>query len=112
MCCSKVEKVKFAETSFGSGGGIEFDENTFCDVCREGTCEEGNEIVFCDKCDLGVHQVMLLFYFETILANVFYINSYMTTHCLGFLTHMNSTNFEYNCITEFHLVRRQGARRA
>ena len=40
-----------------SADGIEYDENTLCDVCREGTCEEGNEILFCDKCDIAVHQV-------------------------------------------------------
>ncbi|ESN93343.1 hypothetical protein HELRODRAFT_194139 [Helobdella robusta] len=37
--------------------GMEYDEDTFCDVCRLPDVEEGNEMVFCDGCDVGVHQV-------------------------------------------------------
>ncbi|XP_022711059.1 PHD finger protein rhinoceros-like isoform X2 [Varroa jacobsoni] len=36
--------------------GIEFDENTQCDVCLSPDSEEGNDMVFCDACDLCVHQ--------------------------------------------------------
>ncbi|VUZ51487.1 unnamed protein product, partial [Hymenolepis diminuta] len=28
-----------------------------CDVCRDLSSEDGNEIVFCDKCNIGVHQL-------------------------------------------------------
>ncbi|XP_039256142.2 uncharacterized protein LOC120332878 [Styela clava] len=38
------------------GLGIEYDENIVCDVCRSPDCEEGNEMVFCDGCNLCVHQ--------------------------------------------------------
>lgn len=38
------------------GLGIEYDENVICDVCRSPDSEEANEMVFCDKCNICVHQ--------------------------------------------------------
>lgn len=39
------------------GLGIEYDEDVICDVCRSPDSEEGNDMVFCDKCNVCVHQV-------------------------------------------------------
>lgn len=38
------------------GLGIEYDENVICDVCRSPDSEEANEMVFCDICNICVHQ--------------------------------------------------------
>ncbi|XP_064637141.1 protein Jade-3-like [Lineus longissimus] len=38
------------------GLGIEYDENVICDVCRSPDSEDLNEMVFCDQCDICVHQ--------------------------------------------------------
>ena len=38
------------------GLGIEYDENVICDVCRSPDSEDGNEMVFCDMCNICVHQ--------------------------------------------------------
>lgn len=38
------------------GLGIEYDENVICDVCRSPDSEEANEMVFCDNCNICVHQ--------------------------------------------------------
>uniref|UniRef100_A0AAV2JFK4 Protein Jade-1 n=1 Tax=Knipowitschia caucasica TaxID=637954 RepID=A0AAV2JFK4_KNICA len=38
------------------GLGIEFDEDVVCEVCRSPDGEENNEMVFCDKCNVCVHQ--------------------------------------------------------
>ncbi|XP_041055524.1 protein Jade-3 [Carcharodon carcharias] len=38
------------------GLGIEYDEDVICDVCRSPDSEEGNEMVFCDRCNICVHQ--------------------------------------------------------
>ncbi|PIK41560.1 hypothetical protein BSL78_21587 [Apostichopus japonicus] len=38
------------------GLGIEYDEDICCAVCRAPDSEDGNEMVFCDKCDICVHQ--------------------------------------------------------
>lgn len=39
------------------GLGIEYDEDVVCDVCKSPDGEDGNEMVFCDKCNICVHQV-------------------------------------------------------
>lgn len=39
------------------GLGIEYDEDVVCDVCQSPDGEDGNEMVFCDKCNICVHQV-------------------------------------------------------
>lgn len=41
------------------GLGIEYDEDVVCDVCQSPDGEDGNEMVFCDKCNICVHQVSL-----------------------------------------------------
>lgn len=36
--------------------GIEYDEHIVCDVCQNPDGEDGNEMVFCDLCNICVHQ--------------------------------------------------------
>lgn len=36
--------------------GIEFDDHIVCDICRSPDAEDGNEMVFCDSCNICVHQ--------------------------------------------------------
>ncbi|XP_055718395.1 protein Jade-1-like isoform X2 [Salvelinus fontinalis] len=38
------------------GLGMEYDEDVVCDVCRSPDSEDNNEMVFCDKCNICVHQ--------------------------------------------------------
>lgn len=45
------------------GLGIEYDEDVVCDVCRSPEGEDGNEMVFCDKCNVCVHQVSSISHF-------------------------------------------------
>ncbi|KPP62463.1 hypothetical protein Z043_119354, partial [Scleropages formosus] len=40
----------------GGGLGIEYDEDDVRDTCRSPDSEEGNDMVFCDKCNICVHQ--------------------------------------------------------
>ena len=44
-------------TETEEGLGIEYDEDVVCDVCRSPDGEDNNEMVFCDKCNICVHQV-------------------------------------------------------
>ncbi|KAH7968091.1 hypothetical protein HPB52_005576 [Rhipicephalus sanguineus] len=52
QCYDKLQR----EIRTEQGLGIEYDEDVVCDVCRSPDSEEGNEMVFCDQCDLCVHQ--------------------------------------------------------
>ncbi|XP_077597167.1 E3 ubiquitin-protein ligase Jade-2 isoform X2 [Stigmatopora nigra] len=51
-CEEKMRQAIEAE----EGLGIEYDEDVVCDVCRSPEGEDGNEMVFCDKCNVCVHQ--------------------------------------------------------
>uniref|UniRef100_A0A336MGX5 PHD finger protein rhinoceros n=1 Tax=Culicoides sonorensis TaxID=179676 RepID=A0A336MGX5_CULSO len=51
-CWDKIQSIMKNE----EGLGIEFDENVICDVCRSPDSEEANEMVFCDNCNICVHQ--------------------------------------------------------
>ncbi|TWW75096.1 E3 ubiquitin-protein ligase [Takifugu flavidus] len=52
MCEEKMRQAIETE----EGLGIEYDEDVVCDVCRSPEGEDGNEMVFCDKCNVCVHQ--------------------------------------------------------
>ncbi|XP_047345699.1 PHD finger protein rhinoceros [Vespa velutina] len=51
-CWERIQTIVKNE----EGLGIEYDENVICDVCRSPDSEEGNEMVFCDCCNICVHQ--------------------------------------------------------
>lgn len=51
-CWDKIQAMVKSE----QGLGIEYDENVICDVCRSPDSEEANEMVFCDSCNICVHQ--------------------------------------------------------
>lgn len=51
-CYDKIQAIMKSE----DGLGIEYDENVICDVCRSPDSEEANEMVFCDNCNICVHQ--------------------------------------------------------
>ncbi|KAK8728419.1 hypothetical protein OTU49_009286, partial [Cherax quadricarinatus] len=51
-CWENIHKLLKTEESLS----IEFDEDVICDVCRSPDSEEGNEMVFCDSCNICVHQ--------------------------------------------------------
>uniref|UniRef100_A0A3B4BLM2 Uncharacterized protein n=1 Tax=Periophthalmus magnuspinnatus TaxID=409849 RepID=A0A3B4BLM2_9GOBI len=52
LCEQKMQQAIEEE----EGLGIEYDEDVVCDVCRSPEGEDGNEMVFCDKCNVCVHQ--------------------------------------------------------
>ncbi|CAL4118005.1 unnamed protein product, partial [Meganyctiphanes norvegica] len=51
-CWENIHKLLKTEES----QNMEFDEDVICDVCRSPDSEEGNEMVFCDSCNICVHQ--------------------------------------------------------
>ncbi|XP_023215571.1 protein Jade-1-like isoform X1 [Centruroides sculpturatus] len=52
QCYDNLQEVIKTE----EGLGIEYDDDVICDVCRSPDSEEGNEMVFCDACNICVHQ--------------------------------------------------------
>jgi protein Jade-1 len=38
------------------GLGIQYEEDVVCDVCQSPDGDDGNEMVFCDKCNICVYQ--------------------------------------------------------
>ena len=53
---SSLENRTRRDEKTEEGLGIEYDENVICDVCRSPDSEEANEMVFCDSCNICVHQ--------------------------------------------------------
>ncbi|XP_052283046.1 protein Jade-1-like [Dreissena polymorpha] len=51
-CHDKMETKKKTE----EGLGIEYDEDIVCEICQSPESEDTNEMVFCDGCDICVHQ--------------------------------------------------------
>lgn len=39
-----------------SSSHCETSEDEVCDVCRDGGYTDDNQILFCDSCDIAVHQ--------------------------------------------------------
>ena len=55
-CHENMEIKKKTE----EGLGIEYDEDIVCEICRSPDSEDSNEMVFCDGCDICVHQVLII----------------------------------------------------
>ncbi|XP_060564913.1 LOW QUALITY PROTEIN: protein Jade-3-like [Ruditapes philippinarum] len=52
QCHENMETKKKTE----EGLGIEYDEDIVCEICQSPDSEDTNEMVFCDGCDICVHQ--------------------------------------------------------
>ena len=54
--CSKPSIILQSVFSRLLAAGIEFDDEIACNVCFALDGEDGNEMIFCDACDVCVHQ--------------------------------------------------------
>lgn len=77
----KIQAIMKSE----EGLGIEYDENVICDVCRSPDSEDGNEMVFCDSCNICVHQAC---YGITVIPDGTYDDGeWMAANCDRFALH-------------------------
>jgi hypothetical protein len=57
MIIDRLEKESFQQDSLNANT-VPHDaaEHVNCCICNDGTSDDTNQIVFCDGCDIGVHQ--------------------------------------------------------
>ncbi|VDM06767.1 unnamed protein product [Wuchereria bancrofti] len=56
-CCQAIHSDLLSPVASPiASADAEFDENVCCDICRQPDYEEDDKIIFCDGCNVGVHQ--------------------------------------------------------
>ncbi len=57
MLMDRFEKEAFFQSqTSGKDNGPPIDEDAVCSICMDGECQNSNVILFCDMCNLAVHQ--------------------------------------------------------
>lgn len=57
LLMDRLEKESFFQAqSSGRDSGVPIDEDAVCCICMDGECQNSNVILFCDMCNLAVHQ--------------------------------------------------------
>lgn len=58
LLMDRLEKESYFQSqSSGRDLGPPIDEDAVCAICNDGECQNSNAILFCDMCNLAVHQV-------------------------------------------------------
>ncbi|KAK4301931.1 hypothetical protein Pmani_025958 [Petrolisthes manimaculis] len=57
LLMDRLEKESFFQAQCsGRDSGVPIDEDAVCCICMDGECQNSNVILFCDMCNLAVHQ--------------------------------------------------------
>ncbi|XP_020284724.1 peregrin isoform X1 [Pseudomyrmex gracilis] len=56
LLMDRLEKESYFQQQSNGGGGVAADEDAVCCICMDGECQNSNAILFCDMCNLAVHQ--------------------------------------------------------
>ncbi|XP_034936792.1 peregrin [Chelonus insularis] len=56
LLMDRLEKESYFQQQNNGSGGIAADEDAVCCICMDGECQNSNAILFCDMCNLAVHQ--------------------------------------------------------
>lgn len=51
------KEAHFQSQTNGEDPEPSIDEDAVCSICMDGECQNSNVILFCDMCNLAVHQV-------------------------------------------------------
>lgn len=51
------KEAHFQSQTTGADPEPSIDEDAVCSICMDGECQNSNVILFCDMCNLAVHQV-------------------------------------------------------
>ncbi|XP_055837218.1 bromodomain-containing protein homolog [Episyrphus balteatus] len=56
LLMDRLEKESYFQAAANGTPGIEVDDDAVCCICMDGECQNTNVILFCDMCNLAVHQ--------------------------------------------------------
>lgn len=56
LLMDRLEKESYFQQQSNGSGGVAADEDAVCCICMDGECQNSNAILFCDMCNLAVHQ--------------------------------------------------------
>jgi bromodomain and PHD finger-containing protein 1 len=58
LLMDRLEKESYFQMATnGQDSGVLIDDDAVCCICMDGECQNSNVILFCDMCNLAVHQV-------------------------------------------------------
>jgi bromodomain and PHD finger-containing protein 1 len=66
LLMDRLEKESYFQMSTTGVEAALIDDDAVCCICMDGECQNSNVILFCDMCNLAVHQVC----FEAVLCSL------------------------------------------
>jgi len=61
LLMDRLEKESYFQMSTNGQEAALIDDDAVCCICMDGECQNSNVILFCDMCNLAVHQVINIY---------------------------------------------------
>jgi bromodomain and PHD finger-containing protein 1 len=70
----RLEKESYFQAAANGQSGANVDDDAVCCICMDGECQNTNVILFCDMCNLAVHQDCygVSFFFQNLFLVIFH----------------------------------------